>query len=113
MGIDTVRGIFHMLPDKLKSMFTSLGELCESTDTTPRLISRVREKLLHYGVAIPYVAIAAPSLSQCMHGRETGVGPTSVPNLDNEDVADFDWDRHRTLSPGSGPGVLWPSRTRP
>jgi hypothetical protein len=98
VGIDTLRGIFHMLPDKLKSLFTALGELCASSDTTPRLISRVRGKLLHYGAAIPYVALAAPTLSQCMHDREKGIGPTKVPTLSEEDAQDFDWDQQRVLS---------------
>ena len=98
VGIDTLRGIFFMLPEKLKSVFSALRELCESPTSTPRLISRVRGKLLHYGCAIPYVAIAASSLSQAMHDRESGVGPTKVPSLREEDDQQFDWDRRVSLS---------------
>ena len=54
-------------------------ELAASEVSTPRLIARVRGKALHYGCAIPFIAVAAPSLSQLMHGRETGAGPVKVP----------------------------------
>jgi hypothetical protein len=33
---------------------------------------------------------AAPSLSQLMHGRETGAGPVEVPSLDTEKELEFD-----------------------
>ena len=99
IGIDTLRGLFFMLPDKLQSMFTALAELVASTTVTPRLISRVRGKFIHYGCAIPYVAIAAASLSQAMHDRESGVGPTKVPTVQVENgLPDFDWDAPRSLS---------------
>ena len=54
------------------------------------LSARVRGKALHYGCAIPFVAVAAPSLSQLMHNRETGTGPVAVPSLDEEKEAEFD-----------------------
>jgi hypothetical protein len=99
VGIDTLRGLFFMLPEKLQSVSCALDKLRESTASTPRLISRVRGKLLHYGCAIPFVAIAAPSLSQAMHDRERGVGPTRVPSMQEEAEQQFDWDRPTTLSP--------------
>ena len=98
VGIDTFRGVFHMLPDKLKSMFEAREQLCASVRTTPRLISRVRGKVLHYGCAIPFVQVAAASLSQAMHDRETGVGPTVVPTLEEENDMTFAWDREIALS---------------
>ena len=98
VGIDTLRGVFHMLPDKLASMFAALAQLCASVGTTPRLISRVRGKAMHYMCAIPYVGVAAASLSQCMHDRETGIGPTRVPSFTEEADMEFDWDRPMTLS---------------
>ena len=99
VGIDTLRGVFYMLPDKLASTFTAIEQLCASVDTTPRLISRVRGKALHYACAIPYVRIAAPSLSQNMHDRESGIGPTKVPLIKDEDESeDFKWDQPMQLS---------------
>ena len=62
------------------------------------LSARVRGKTLHYGCAIPFVAVAAPSLSQLMHNRETGTGPVAVPSLDEEKGAEFDWDLELRVS---------------
>ena len=98
VGIDTLRGRFYMLPDKLESMHNTRSRLAESVLTTPRTIAGVRGKALHYGCAIPYVALAAPSLSQAMYGIESGVGPTDVPSLDAEKDAEFDWDKSIPLS---------------
>jgi hypothetical protein len=92
VGIDSFRGRFTMLPDKLASLGTSLEELVASESTTPRLVARVRGKALHYGCAIRYIAVAAASLSQLMHCRETGVCPVSVPSLASETDMAFDWD---------------------
>ena len=78
VGIDTLRGRFYMLPDKLESMHNTRSRLAESVLTTPRTIAGVRGKALHYGCAIPYVALAALSLSQAMYSIESGVGPTDV-----------------------------------
>jgi len=99
VGIDTLRGVFHMLPDKLAAMFTAIEQLCASVGTTPRLISRVRGKALHYACAIPFVRIAAPSLSQAMHDRESGIGPTKVPCIKDEtESEEFKWDHPMQLS---------------
>ena len=59
-----------MLPEKLASMVTARDDLAAASLSTPRIIARVRGKALHYGCAIPFVAVAAPSLSQLMHNRE-------------------------------------------
>jgi hypothetical protein len=93
VGVDTFAGRFSMLTDKLASMKTARDQLAGSETSTPRLIARVRGKAMHYGCAIPFVAIAAPSLSQLMHTRETGTGPVEVPSLDEEREAEFDWDK--------------------
>ena len=98
VGIDTFSGRFSMLPDKLVSMAAARADLAASTLSTPRLIARVRGKAMHYGCAIPYVAIAAPSLSQLMHNWETGTGPVDVPALENERDMEFDWDREIPVS---------------
>ena len=42
--------------------------------------------------------MAAPSLSQLMHNRETVTGPVAVPSLDEEKEAVFDWDRELRVS---------------
>ena len=81
-----------MLPEKLESMRAAWAQLVASEDTTPRLITSVRGKALHYACAIPFVAVAAPSLSQLMHDRERGTGPVKVPSLAEEQDMEFDWD---------------------
>jgi hypothetical protein len=98
VGIDSFRGRFFMLPDKLASVQTARDELAAARSSTPRLVARVRGKALHYGCAIQYVAIGAASLSQLMHCRETGVGPVSVPTLRVENDMAFDWDRPLVVS---------------
>ena len=87
-----------MLPDKLASMAAARDDLAAAELSTPHIIARVRGKALHYGCAIPFVAVAAPSLSQLMHNRETGTGPVAVPSLDEEKGAEFDWDRELRVS---------------
>ena len=69
------------------------------------LSARVRGKALHYGCAIPFVAVAAPSLSQLMHNRETGTGPVAVPSLDEE--------KGGGIRLGSGAARLRAGATRP
>jgi hypothetical protein len=86
-----------MLPDKMASLVAARQELAASAASevsTPRLIARIRGKALHYGCAIPFIAVAAPLLSQLMHSRETGAGPVEVPSLD----AEFDWDMEVWMS---------------
>ena len=93
MAIDTYRGRFNMLPEKLGSMVVAIGELAAAEVSTPRRVSRVRGKAIHHGCAIPFVAVAAPSLSQLMHDRETGTGPVEVPALEAEKEMEFVWIR--------------------
>ena len=59
-----------MLPEKLWSMVAARDELAAVEVSPPRRVSRVRGKASHYGTAIPFVAVAAPSLSQLMHARD-------------------------------------------
>ncbi len=94
--IDSFKCRFSMLPDKMASLVAARQELAASEVSTPRLIARIRGKALHYGCAIPFIAVAAPLLSQLMHsqGRETGAGPVEVPSLD----AEFDWDMEVWMS---------------
>jgi hypothetical protein len=47
-------------------------------------------KAQHYGCAIPFIAVAAPSLSQRMHCRETGAGPVEVPSFYAEKELGFE-----------------------
>ena len=72
VGVGTLRGRFVMLDnsDKLASTVAPGREPASSISSTPRLMSRFRGKFLHYGCATPFVAVAAASLSQAMHGRE-------------------------------------------
>ena len=53
---------------------------------------------MHYGCAIPFITVAAASLSQAMHAREHGLGPCAVPSLSEEDGAEFEWDRPMLVS---------------
>ena len=93
VAIDTFSGRFSMLPEKLQSMTDARNALAASPLPTPRLIARVRGKDLHCGCAIPFVPVAAPSLSQLMHNRETGTGQVSIPSLEEEKSAEFDGDQ--------------------
>ncbi len=98
VAIDSFKGRFSMLPDKMASLVAARQELAALEVSSPRLIARVRGKALHYGCAIPIIAVAAPSLSQLIHGRETGAGPVEVPSLDTEKVLEFDWDMEVRMS---------------
>jgi len=98
VAIDSFQGRFSMLPDKMASLVAARQELAASEVSTPLLIARVRGKALHYGCAIPFIAVAAPLLSQLMHGRETGAGPVEVPSLDTEKELEFDWDMKVRMS---------------
>ena len=98
VGIDTHRGRFLMLPEKLKSLNECCVGLRDADGTTPRLLARGRGKTMHYGCAIPFITVAAASLSQAMHAREHGLGPCAVPSLSEEDGAEFEWDRPMLVS---------------
>jgi hypothetical protein len=98
VAIDSFKGRFSMLPDKMASLAEARQELSASEVSTSRLIARVRGKALYYVCAMPFIAVAAPSLSQLMHGRETGAGPVEVPSLDAEKELEFDWDMEARMS---------------
>ena len=98
VAIDTFRGRYKMLPEKLEALVVARNELAAAATSTPRRIGRVRGKAMHYGCAIPFVAVAAPSLSQLMHNRETGTGPVLVPSLDEEADSEYDWDKELPIS---------------
>ena len=75
-----------MLPDKLASTIAAVEEMRAATCTTPRLAARVRGKALHYGVAVPFIAVAAASLS-------AGLGPLEdIPHMRDEHSLQFDWE---------------------
>jgi hypothetical protein len=63
IAIDSYKGRFNMLPDKMTSLVAARQELAATEVSTPRRMVRVRGKALHYGGAIPFIAVAAPSLS--------------------------------------------------
>ena len=93
LAIDSFRGIFSMLPDKLVSTIAAVEEILAATCTTPRLAARVRGKVLHYGMAVPFIAVAAASLSQLMHKREAGLGPLEdISHVRDEPSLQFDWE---------------------
>ena len=98
VNIDTFRGLVTMLPGKLELMVAAVDDLRSELDTTCRHIARVRGKVLHYGCAIAYVAVAAASLSQAIHQTEGGLGPTAAPTPREEASRPFQWDSHRRLS---------------
>ncbi len=58
-----------------------------------RLCHPVPLRLCH-----PVRRVAAPSLSQLMHNRETSTGPVAVPSFDEEKEVEFDWDRELQVS---------------
>ncbi len=51
LAIDTHKGRFHMLPEKLASMVSARDDLAAAAVSAPRVIARVRGKALHYGRA--------------------------------------------------------------
>ena len=53
----------------------------------------------HYGVAVPFIAVAAASLSQLMHTREAGLGPLEdIPHMRDEPALQFDWEESIEIS---------------
>ncbi len=79
-------------------METAVDELRSEPSTTCRHIARVLGKVLHYGCAIAYVAVAAASLSQAIHQKEGGLALTAVPTPREEASLPIQWDSHRRLS---------------
>jgi hypothetical protein len=64
LAIDTHKGRFLMLPEKLASMVSARDDMAAAVLSTPCIVARVRGSDLHYGCAIQFVAVAALSLSQ-------------------------------------------------
>ena len=88
-----------MLPDKLTSTIAAVEEMWAATSTTLRLAARVRGKVLHYGVAVPFIAVAAASISQLMHKREAGLVPLKdIPHMRDETTLQFDWEESIEIS---------------
>ena len=55
--------------------------------------------MLHYGVAVPFIGVAAASISQLMHKREAGLGPLEdIPNMWEEPSLQFDWEKSIGIS---------------
>ena len=99
LAIDTFRGVFSMLPDKLASTTAAVDDMRAASHTTPRLAARVRGKVLHYGVAVPFIAVAAACISQLMHKREAGLGPLEeIPHTLDEPAMHFDWEESIAIS---------------
>ena len=77
VAIDTYRGRFNMLTEKLWSMVAErdgASRMCPLRGAFP-----ASEERRSTTCAISFVAVAAPSLSQLMHDRETGTGPVENP----------------------------------
>ena len=73
-----------MLPDKLASTTAAVEEMLTAVRTTPRLAARVRGKVLHYRVVVPFIVVAAVSIflvAPAKRGQTSGSGldPPAVP----------------------------------
>ena len=96
--IDTLRGTYTMLADKLKSLRETFAALVNLESASPRLLARGRGKAAHYGCAIPFLAAMGPSLTQAMHQSEC---PFALPAPSISEEAEdrhFDWDTPLPLS---------------
>ena len=96
--VDTLRGQFLMLAEKLASTRAALLAALAADASTPRLLARCRGKAYHYGCAIPFLARLCPALTQAIHQSESAFD-LPAPNLADE-AADthFDWDRPLLVS---------------
>ena len=56
----------------VRSTIAAVEEMRASERTPPKLGARVYGKVLHQGVTVPFVAVAAASIFQLMHKRESG-----------------------------------------
>jgi hypothetical protein len=97
--IDTLRGTFTMLADKLKSLRETFEALATADIVTPRLLARGRGKASHYGCAIPFLAAMCPSLTQAMHQAESAFALPPPPQDEEAADPDFDWEAPLHLSP--------------
>jgi hypothetical protein len=97
--VDTLRGSYTMLADKLAALRETFTALVNAETSTPRLLARGRGKAAHYGCAIPHLAAMCPALTQAMHSAEQTFSlPPPTADEEEEDRA-FDWDQPLTLSP--------------
>jgi hypothetical protein len=97
--IDTLRGTFTMLADKLKSLQETFEALATADIATPRLLARGRGKAAHCGCAIPFLAAMCPSLTQAMHQAECAFSlPPPTPEEEDADPRS-DWEAQLQLSP--------------
>ena len=91
--IDTLKGTYTMLADKLASLRATFAALANAESSTPRLLARGRGKAAHYGCAIPYLAAMCPALTQAMHQAERAFD-LPPPSLDDEKCDRlFDWEQ--------------------
>ncbi len=102
--VDTRRGRFLMLADKLASTRAALTAALASDASTPRLLASCRGKAFHYGCAIPFLARLCPALTQAIQNfngpslhRETQQQPTPR-------------GRRPPLYPRGGGSSLWPQK---
>ena len=96
--IDTLRGQYTMLADKLVSLRSTLAALVNAESSTPRLLAQGRGKAAHYGCAIPYLASMCPALTQAMHQAERAFD-LPPPGLADESADPlFDWDQPLPVS---------------
>ena len=85
-NIDTYLGTITMLTEKFDSVLLAIYSFRILAITTCRLTAEIRGKIMHYGQAVPFLAICAPSLSQLIHA------PNPAPPLIDEASLSFDWD---------------------
>ena len=93
--LDTLRGTYTMLEDKLASLTATFTTLLSTAQSTPRLLARGRGKAQHYGCAIPLLASMCPALTQAIYQAETAF---SLPPPATDDQPDFDWDAPLVIS---------------
>ena len=91
-NIDTYLGTITMLTEKFDSVLLAIYSFRIRTVATCRLAAEIRGKIMHYGQAVPFLAICAPSLSQLIHA------PNPAPSLIDEASLSFDWDASLTVT---------------
>ena len=84
---DTYLGTITMLTEKFDSVLLAIYSFQICNIATCHLAAEIRGKIMHYGQAVPFLAICAPSLSQLIH----------APSLLDEASLSFDWDASASL----------------
>ena len=59
IGVDTIRGRFYCPEAKRVQLVAALQELGAASSMTAREMARVRGKVLHYAICIPYIKVFA------------------------------------------------------